>query len=421
MIPELRRAYNARFSQARYDAFIRDLDTSVSYPTDFHVCETPLFLSAPLTEKLLCATSEIVSVLRSPQYLAHVEGAIPAGANVPGETPHPLFLQLDFAICRADDRDEALDADAYDDDAFVPRLIELQGFPSLFGFQWLLDLKIRQYFEIDSGLRFYFGEHDAESFTRLLRDAVVADADPKTVILMDVEPEHQKTRIDFACTEHLLGIRSVCLTKVLRRGRQLFYRDDGMGGAGREVPITRIYNRVIFDDLSREPRETQFKFGDDVDVQWAGHPNWFFKISKFSLPLLYEALPDAGYVLPCHFLHELDSYPPNLERYVLKPLYSYSGMGVELDVTLEKLDTIPAPQRSDYILQRQTAYAPLVETPDGYSRAEVRVMLIWPEDYPDPEPVCTLVRMSKGRMMGTRFNRQHTWVGSTLAYHVPVG
>lgn len=235
---------------------------------------------------------------------------------------------------------------------------------------------------------------------------IVGDCDPQQVALLELHPDRQKTRIDFACTEALLGIRTVCLTEVVQRGERVFYVDE----RGRAVPIQRFYNRLIFDDLSGETLHTAYRLCQSAAVSWVSHPHWFFRISKHSLPLLRDpCVPEA------HFLADLDAYPPALtDNYVLKPLFSYSGSGVDLDPTPEKLAAIPAERRAEYLLQRKVAYAPLVRTPDGYAKAEVRLLLLWNAQRARLETVATLVRLSKGRMMGTRFNANQTWVGSTF-------
>lgn len=396
MITYLRERYNAAFSQARYDAFVRDINTTYRFPMDFHLCETPLFLSAPLMAELLMATERLVHAVLSSEHLERSRAAVPPELQL-ADAAQPECLQLDFALC-------------YDADGrVVPRLIELQGFPTLYGFQWLLDQKIRQHFEIDPSLYFYVAPYDEESYIRLLREVIVADCDPQQVALLELYPEQQKTRIDFACTEALLGIRTVCLTQVIQRGKQIFYTDE----RGREVPIVRFYNRLIFDDLSGEVLVKAQQLCQRAEVSWVSHPHWFFRISKYSLPLLRDpCVPEA------RFLCDLDTYPPDLaQNYVLKPLFSYSGSGVDLDPTPEKLNAIPAERRAHYLLQRKVEYAPLVKTPDGYAKAEVRMLLLWNARQARLETVATLVRMSKGRMMGTRFNKDQTWVGSTLAYH----
>jgi hypothetical protein len=239
-----------------------------------------------------------------------------------------------------------------------------------------------------------------------LRRTIVGHASPENVILLEIEPEKQKTRIDFAATERLLGIRSVCVTEIRRRGRRLFYRRDGS-----EIPIERIYNRVIFDELlRRKDLDLAFQFRDELDVVWAGHPNWYFRVSKHSLPFL-----KTEHTSPAFFA---DEFPPDeeLDRYVLKPLYSFAGAGVEMEPTPGKLARLPDPQQ--WILQRKVDYAAFVPTVDGpKSKAEIRMMFVWPDEDRDPTLVNNLVRMSQGKMMGVDFNKEKTWVGSSIALH----
>ncbi len=393
MIRTLRTRYNAAFQQSRYDRFIHDMDTAYRYPIGFKVSETPLFLSRELRDDLLNACETIIATLQTDDYKARTRDALPTGYAVPNEDAHSTFLQFDFAICQ--------DTSG----RYVPRLIELQGFPSLFAFQAYLDSKTREYFDIPADLSAYFNGLDYDGYVELLRQTIIADSDPEQVVLMDAQPDQQKTRMDFACTEALLGIRSVCVSDIKRRGRTLLYERDG-----RTIPITRIYNRLIRDDpqfMALSASDTEW-LSEAVDVTWVGHPNWFYKISKYSLPLLHNA-----YTSDAYFLRDLTHYPPDLENFVLKPLFLFSGAGIELDITSAQLDALP--NRDNYILQRKVQYAPLVETPDGYANAEVRIMGIW-NGSEAPRMIGNLVRMSKGRMMGVRFNAGKTWVGSSIAY-----
>jgi hypothetical protein len=251
-----------------------------------------------------------------------------------------------------------------------------------------------------------FGGLKDEAYVQLLRRAILADAKSENVILLEIEPEKQKTRIDFACTESLLGVRPVCLTNLKKRGRRLFYERDGC-----ETPIERIYNRVIFDELLRRPDlHLPFQFQDELDVTWVGHPNWYFRISKHSLPFL-----KTEHTSPAFFA---DEFPPNesLGEYVLKPLYSFAGLGVDMEPTPEKIAALKNPR--EWILQKKVTYAEFVETVDGRnSKAEIRMMFIWPEEDDKPTLVNNLVRMSQGKMMGVDFNRDKTWVGSSIALH----
>lgn len=389
MIPEIRKNYNSNFDDKTYTAFIEELKTFTRYPIDFRVSETPLFLADDLKEKLIDASNDIILQLQAEEFKMKSEAAVPHKLKVPNETTHPNFLCLDFAITK-------------DENVFHPKLIELQGFPSLFAYQVFLDKIVRKYFEIPKDFSCYFNELDELSYTELFKKNVTADKDPKHVVLLEIDPHLQKTRVDFACTEELTGIKTVNLSSLKKKGKRLYYYNNG-----REIPIERIYNRVIFDELKRKNFKYNFHFTDEINVEWAGHPNWFFKISKYSLPLL-----KGKYVPRCFFLNELEYYPDDLDKFVLKPLFSFAGLGVEVDVTQDKLDKIS--DKSNYILQEKVEYAPVIETPDEYAKAEIRLMILW-----DEKPVLTtnLIRTSKGKMMGVDFNKNKTWVGSNIAYH----
>jgi len=283
----------------------------------------------------------------------------------------------------------------------VPRLIELQGFPSLFGFQ-LVQGRLCREMMADEPLEFLLSGLDEASYLRIVGEAITGGVPVENVVLLDHEPEKQGTYPDFAATERLWGVRSVCPTKVEKRGRELWYERDG-----RKTRILRIYNRMIVDELVDKGAELPFRLTDDLDVQWAGHPNWFFRWSKHALPRLRHPLvPEARLV------SDFDRPPDDLERWVLKPLFSFSGSGVNVDPTPADLAALPEAERSRTLLMRKVDYAPVIEAPDGArSRVEVRVMCVWRDGR--PLPVTLLARLSQGKMMGVKFNRDKTWVGST--------
>jgi len=351
-------------------------------------------MTPEFTDEVTRAANEIVALTRTPEFAQHAASAIPKGLEVPDESQHPNFHVVDFAICAEGDR-------------LVPKLIELQAFPSLFGFQLLLLHCIRKaYPVIRRNWTSSFGGIKDEAYLHLLRRTIIADVDPENVILLDIEPEKQKTRVDFAATERLLGIQAVCVTKIKRRGRQLFYDQDG-----RDVRIERIYNRVIFDELIRRPDlNLPFRFQDDLDVTWVGHPNWYFRISKHSLPFLKTA-----HTSPAFFADEFPA-DGDIGDYVLKPLYSFAGHGVDMQPTVDKIAALENPH--EWILQRKIDYAAFAPTVNGQkSKAEIRMMFVWPEDDRDPTLVNNLVRMSQGKMMGVDFNIDKTWVGASIALH----
>lgn len=395
MIPAIRQRYNAAFTEQRYAAFLAELNTAVYWPVDFRVAETPLFLDAETARRLAQAAREIVAQLATPAFRKHAVSAIPEGLSVPAETPFPHFLCIDFALC---------------EDGFgqvETQLIELQAFPTVACFQVLLTRAYPRHFEFPANFISYFGGLDEENYLTLLRRAIVGGCDPTETILLEISPDQQKTRVDFAATDQLLGVRPVNVSAVRKRGKKLFYDRGGV-----ETPIKRIYNRVIFDELLRKKPAMEFSFFDELDVQWAGHPNWYFRISKHTLPFL------KGACIPyCRLVSELGSPPADLENFVLKPLYSFAGLGVDITPTREKLAAIPNPH--EWLLQRKVAYAPLLATPDGPAKAEVRLILAG--DGTDwPRLMNKLVRLSKGAMHGVDFNKGRTWVGASAGFH-PAG
>lgn len=394
MDPQLRSQFNADFSADKYAALVRCVNETEKWPADFRISETPIFLTDEFTDEVVAAANEIVAAVQTPEFVRHSESAMPAGLDVPGQTAHPNFIVVDFGICTEGGR-------------LVPRLIELQAFPSLFGFQLLILHCLRKaYPAIPRDWTSSFGGIKDDAYVALLRRTILADAKPENVVLLEIEPEKQKTRVDFAATETILGIRSVCLTKVKKNGRQLFYDRDG-----RETQIDRIYNRVIFDELIRRPDlDPPFGFQDDLDVTWVGHPNWYFRISKHSLPYLKTAQTSPAFFA--------DEFPAReaIDDYVLKPLYSFAGLGVDMEPTREKLAALEKPH--EWILQKKVQYAEFVRTTDGRkSKAEIRMMFVWPDGDAAPTLVNNLVRMSQGKMMGVDFNKEKTWVGSSIALH----
>jgi hypothetical protein len=391
MIPQLRKEFNRTFSQKKYTKFIEDINSGLKYPADFRISETPVFLPRDFTNELIKASDGIIQQLKTDDFKLRSKAAIPEGLSVPAEDDHPLFLSIDFAVSRNGSG------------KLVPSLIELQGFPTVYAYQGYYEHLLRKHFNIPSGYTTYFDGLEENTYLKMLNDAIVGEADPENVILMEIQPDKQKTRIDFAATEKFFGVKTVDISEIKQDGKILFYK-----AGSKLVPITKIYNRVIFDELKRKNIKYNFDLTKDLHVSWAGHPNWFFKISKYSLPLL-----KSKYVPECWYLNELERYPDDLNNYVLKPLFSFAGLGVKVDVTRKLLEEIK--DKENYILQKKVEYSPVIETPGNeFSKIEIRLMFIWQEK---PVLVNNLVRMSKGRMMGVDFNKNKTWVGSSCAYH----
>jgi len=391
MIPSYRETFNAAFTQDKYDRLRREMAARCGMEVPFALCETPCFFPAKLVDRM-CEDGKalIHQLVDNPEYRQRSEASIPARFRVPNEAPHPMFVQVDFGLVQ----------DANGD--LQPKLVELQAFPTLYAYQPVLSQAYMDVFGLDPNLRYFLSGLDSASYKQLLQQAIVAGHDPANVILMEVHPEEQKTRPDFLLTEKLLGIRTVCITKIQKHGRQLFYEENG-----KPVPIKRIYNRAIVDELERKKIALPFDFRDDLDVEWAGHPNWYFRISKYSIPYLkHSSVPRTW------FLDQLNEVPADLENFVLKPLYSFAGLGVVIAPSRNDIDAIPAPKRGEYILQERLNFTPVVATPHGMTKVELRIMYIWLDEL---RPVLTIVRMGRGLMMGVDQNKNMAWVGSSAA------
>ncbi|HEX9286414.1 MAG TPA: hypothetical protein VF999_04000 [Thermoanaerobaculia bacterium] len=389
MIPDLRRAYNAAFTQQKYNEYRRSLEAAAGCPIEFRLCETPVFLPRDLRDEMVRSATEIWEELSMPENLHRSLEAVPPRLDVPGAGDHPLFAQADFAIT-SDGPEGALAA----------RLIELQGFASLYAFQLFQSRELLRLTPGGERLDFYLSGLDESGYVRVLEEAILDGLAPENVVLMDIDPPSQKTFVDFALTEKLWGVRPVSVMDIERRGRELWYRRDG-----KPTRILRIYNRLIFDELFAKGISIPIDFTEPLDVSWAGHPNWYFRWSKHSLPFLrHRAVPEARLLS--------DAPPADPENWVVKPLFSFAGSGVKVDVTREDLDSVTREERSRTLLMRKVFYAPVIETTDGSaSKCEIRIMFVWRNA--KPLPVTTLARLSQGRMMGVAFNKDRTWVGSS--------
>ncbi|WP_151088739.1 hypothetical protein [Hymenobacter baengnokdamensis] len=390
MIPAPRQLFNAAFSPQRYQEMLADINQQLPGQLDFRVAETPVFVPAELRDKLIRAGQDIIRVIQQPTFKQLTEGAIPDRQRVPNEDAHAEFLTFDFAVCRNNAGE------------LEPQLIEMQGFPSLYAFQAYLPELFARHYPIADSVSPFIDVPDSDAYKAALRKLILADENPENVILLELFPERQKTRIDFALSKNYWGIEAVSLPDIRKRGRQLFYEKDG-----REIVIKRIYNRIIFDELARYPDlNPEFNLTDEVDVTWVGHPNWFFRISKYTLPLIF-----SEFAPPSYYLHELNTYPADLENYVLKPLFSFAGAGVRLHITASDLDALP--DKHNYLLQRKVKYEPVVQSPDGLVKCEIRLLYIWPPTAPEPKLVAGLARLSRGEMIGVDFNKNMDWVGGT--------
>jgi len=397
MEPSFRQAYNAAFTPELYQRYLDRLAARFGGPVPFRVAETPLFLPKNLRDRLATCAREIVDQLCDPALIAQTSKAIPPELNVPGQDALADCIQVDFAITREDDG------------SLSGRLVELQGFPSLYALIPLQAQILSEELQKLPGLArpwtTIFGGLSLDDYAQRLRRTILAGHDPDEVILLDLDPPSQKTFPDFVATHQLIGIDAVCPTAIEREGRKLYRVKEG-----KRVQIRRIFNRVVFDELTSKGVSMPFKYTEELDVTWCPHPNWYWVWSKFTLPYLdHPAIPKAT------LLSALTEAPSDLENYVLKPLFSFAGSGVKVDVTRADLDAIPAEQRDGWLLQKKIRYIDAFQTPEGHGvKAEIRMMFLKNPDTGRPELMMNLVRMSRGKMLGVDHNKNLDWVGGTV-------
>lgn len=392
MIPELRSRFNQHWSPDRYADFLYGIDNESGTHVGFRCSETPVFLPPELLDQMARYGSELYTQLAdNPEYRAASDAAIPAQFRVPNEAEHPLFVQADFGLVREPNG------------ALSPKLVEIQGFPSVYAFQLALAEQYERAYRLreitGAELTPFVGDFNRQSFVNLFERAVLGSHAPEEVVLLEIEPYTQKTLADFLLTRKMLGVKIACISEIKKQGRKLYFEG---------VQIKRIYNRVIVDELVRKNIQADFRFTDDLDVEWAGHPNWFFRLSKFSLPWFrHVSVPET-----C-FLSDLQHLPDNLDNYVLKPLYSFAGLGVKIGPSREEIEAIPEAQRGEFILQRKMDFVATVDTPSGMTKVETRVMYIWEGEL---KPVTTVIRTGRGKMMGVDFNKNLDWIGASAGF-----
>jgi len=394
MKSSIRTTYNNQFTPEKYQSFLDDIYEAHNHVPDFRIAETPIFIDKNLKEQLFEACNEISLTLGRADFKSQTAASLLPKNNVPNEDDHTLFLQMDFGICVDEDGN------------LSPQLIEIQGFPSLYFFQNLLANSYKKNFEIPENYSHLFDGLDSETYLELLRKNIVGDCSPEQVVLLEVEPHQQVTQIDFWEAAKQLGIAVKCVSELKKEGKKVFYFND----KGEKIKVEKIFNRVIFDELvNYSELQREFIFTEEADVEWIGHPNWFFRISKYTLPLL-----ESKYVPETHFLKDVNHKELNLEEYVLKPLYSFAGTGVIINLNKYDLEAISDPE--NYILQKKVAYAPVVETPNDPAKCEIRMLMIWEKDAAHPRIINNLARLSKGLMVGVKYNKDKDWVGASVAF-----
>lgn len=394
MIEALRTNYNQSFRSSHYDDLQKKVLETFGEPCAFRISETPIFIEKKLKTRIFEACDAIISQLDALDFEAVRQRFMPADLEATTPTENPHFLGIDFALTE-DGSGE-----------IKPKLIELQAFPSLYCYQLFLGKAMRKiYPAIPDNLHYLFSNLEEGSYLQRLRQVIIGDENPENVVLMEIHPDKQKTRIDFTATKQMLGIEVVCITEIVRKGDKLYYEKEG-----KLTPINRIYNRVIYDDLKLLPDlNLEFTLFDDLDVHWITHPDWFFTISKCIMPLLsHSSIPHSYY---------LEEVPEDIDlsQYVLKPLFSFAGRGININPTKEALEGIS--DKGNYILQQKVTYAPLIKTlTEKNSRVEIRILYLINPETKVLEPVINLVRMGKEGLINVSHQTQETWIGSSIAF-----
>jgi hypothetical protein len=407
MLQPYRDRFNAQFTSAGYEDLLARLNRRTRTTIDFRVAETPCFFPSSLMQELAQTGAQLThQLLDNPAYLQASEQCVPAQYRMPNQNPQPNFMTVDFGLVRNPDG------------TLSPKLVELQAFPSIFGYQDILSRQYLETYNLDPTLTWHLGGLNEETYWQLLSKVILNNHAPENVILLEIDPAHQKTLPDFHVYEDKLGIATVDITTIIKRGNRLFYHRSG-----RDIPIHRIYNRAIVDELERKHIKLPFDYRDDLQVEWAGHPNWYFRISKFSLPYLdHPSVPKAVFLddwyagRPAH--NNPAGLPEDRNQLLLKPLYSFAGKGIQFAPTDDDLTAIPPNQRHLYLLQQRVAFEPVIDTPHGPTQAEIRIMYLWP-DGEALQPAIALVRLGRGLMMGVDHNRDRLWVGGSAALFPP--
>jgi len=393
MIPEIRRYINATYTPDHYARLIGELRAQIGEEPDFRVAESPVFVPPDLTHKLRQACNDICGQLLTPAYLNFSQAAVPPHQEVPGCSQFPELLVMDFGITHTESGQ------------LQPMLIELQGFPSLFAYQAILAKAYQKIWGPEVAGTPYLSGYSHESYISHLKNVICGTHRPENVVLLEIDPAHQKTRADFLATGRLFGVQTLCLSAVRRSGRELYYEKDG-----KMVPIYRLYNRIIFDELEQRPEFIRdWNLLDPIEAEWVSHPNWYFRLSKFSLPHLH-----SPYVPESRLISQISQIPDELGDWVLKPLYSFAGSGVQVDVTPEMLKQIKHPEH--YLLQRKVQYEPVVNSPSGGVKVEIRMMIFIDPTSRRPEIITNLARFSRGKLIGVRYNEGLDWVGGSSAF-----
>ena len=393
MIASIRQTFNQNFTQEVYQKYLACFESQFPNALDFRIAETPIFIDKHFTQKMLDTGEAINKVIQSSSFQKMTEPALKNIPHFPKESPLPKCLIMDFAIAINEQNE------------IVPALIELQGFPSLFAFEILQYKCLQNSYSLPEGYSPFLNDYDERKYLQHLKSILTTPH--QHTVLLDIHPHQQKTKIDFYCTEQYFGIPIVCITEIFTEGKTLYYKKNN-----KKIKIDRIYNRIVLDELIHQTKEIQEKgalLQNNLDIEWVTHPHHFFRISKYLLPFLKHT-----YIPQSLFADTVDVKSIAVEKFILKPLYSFAGKGVIIDIQISDLEKLQNP--SQWILQEKVAYANIIATPTEKAKAEIRLFYFWNEEKQKYVATMNLARLSKGKMIGVDYNKNKDWVGGSLAY-----
>ena len=398
MIPAIRAAFNEQFTEAKYQQYLAILKEPFKDPIPFRIAETPVFIDRFFKAQLMEVGDYICEFITAPSFPSKTSDAIPKGLHIPNEAALPECIVIDFAIAEGQEG------------KMMPQLIELQGFPSLFAFELLQAQALEKVYHLPKNFSPFLNGYTQQTYFDFFKSMVLGEK-AKHTILLEIKPYEQKTRPDLMLTEAWLNVPIVCLSQIYLKDKSLFYQNNGI-----EFQIERIYNRVVYDELMQQSTnfKKQFKLLEQAEnIDWVNHPNHFFRISKFILPLLSHPFIPEAYLLADWKNNQIGT-ALNLTEYICKPLFSFGGQGVMLDPTIDTINAINDPE--NWILQKKVTYAAAIETPSGPSKAEIRLFYFWDKQIGRYVATNNLTRISKGPMIGVSYNNTATWIGGSISY-----
>ena len=352
MIPALRHDFNTRFRPETFRTLLHSLDAIARTHVAFPVAETPCFFPASMLDEMSRIGIDLtLQLVNDPDYLARSLAAIPEAWRAADQNAHPHFLTADFGLVREHSG------------RLAPRLVEMQAFPSVFGFQWAVSEAYRSAFSLDPSLRYLLGGLDESQFWKLLARTIVAGHDPETVVLIDVDPANQKTLPDFHITADRLGIRIVDIAalEVLDPSRDSPTQLDRVSAtaitaASFPFAASTIAPSSTSSSAGKSPSSSTTASPSTLNgpaiptgiSTSASSPSPSSTIPPFRPPSSSttgsESSAPASKSARGPKESPRDRLPADRDRLILKPLYSFAGQGILFAPTDDQLAAIPPAQ-----------------------------------------------------------------------------